>query len=107
MDEGFQGDGLSAMSLCSSWPSPRLPSLLAVLPATDRLPTPDSVHKHEPGLEGRARAGRGRGFRRAEGLGIPVRSLPLSTSRVERRIHGRGVMGDGWRGDVLPATLPP
>src|SRR5215204_408934 len=93
MGEGFQGDGLSAMGLCSSWPSPRLPSLLAVWPATSRLTDsrlPDSVHKHEPGLEGRARAGRGRGFSEGGGIGDP--------GSLSAPIYVAGRTVDSWGG---------
>src|SRR5215217_3423768 len=60
--------------------------------STDRLT--DSVHKHEPGLEGRARAGRGRGGTLSRPLGSGRasrcrgrRSLLISTSPPAVRIH--------------------
>ena len=59
-----------------------------------RPTTHDSVHKHEPGLEGRARAGRGRGGTLSRSLGSGRasrcrgrRSLLVSTSPPAVRIH--------------------
>jgi hypothetical protein len=62
--------------LWAVWPSGRL---LTHSPtrATNTNPASKAGHVREGGGV----------FRRAEGLGIPVRSLPLSTSRVEQRIH--------------------
>src|SRR5215212_4770275 len=62
---------------CSPWLSRRL------LPtrATNTNPASKAGHVREGGGV----------FRRAGGLGIPVRSLPLSTSGVERWIHARPI----------------
>ena len=56
--------------------------------STSRLPTPDSVHKHEPGLEGRVRAGRGRGFSEGGGIGDP--------GSLSAPIYVAGRMVDSW-----------
>jgi hypothetical protein len=62
------GDGLSAVGLQSNFPNfPNFGVLGCRLP--DFRPT--TQQKHEPGLKGRARAGRGRGFSEGGGIGDP------------------------------------
>ena len=59
-------------------------------------PTP---YKHEPGLEGRARAGRGRGFSEGGGIGDPgslSASIYVAVSRVDSWSRVIGLWGIGF-----------
>jgi hypothetical protein len=55
---------------------------------SSRLPASSTQQKHEPGLEGRARAGRGRGFSEGGGIGDP--------GSLSAPIYVAGRTADSW-----------